>query len=330
MSPKFRNEHKWKEGAPWVNEVDEKLKQIASDHSSRPIDEQYVSVAPKEGGWDFAEGYIEKHPEFLRTVQRIVRGRSSVDEVPVGVLEAAARNPGDPTRAAMEVLRSAYNHGEAMGFSLASTPFMLTPQEARFVQWIGKFDPNVETEKERRSQVKLILNYTDLANQLLDLLHTLENARTVDDLPKFLASDGHDSLARWFGRICQFVAEERPETVEDKLLGELMRSLDDSQLRNTLGSWLAKPADSGVSSVGFSSGVADLFLSGPSILAAIGIACGAIPGCKGALKRLGYVAAEYDGPQWPFLYTFYKKASARRIARVKRVLRLAWERRSGR
>lgn len=232
------------------------------------------------------------------------------------------RYSSDARGAAIQVLRQAYNHGDAISLAKATVPFFLANQDCQFVQWIGNLD-NDSPPAVERARAKLQQDYSQLARQLLELLRTMELVGGVDNLRGFMASDGHSELVRWYGRICQVLAEESPRSVDHKLYRELIRSLDDAVLENTFRSWMANKFDAGTFSVGWTTGIAGLAADGPTSLAIAGVLAGTLPIGTGILKRLGYVSAKYTGPQWPFLYTFGRKASGRRVNRLRKALRIA-------
>lgn len=119
------------------------------------------------------------------------------------------------------------------------------------------------------------------------------------------------------------MAIERPKSIEDKVARELNRTLEAGQLQHTLRSWASRRGDATVFALGLTGAVAGPIVDGPSLLSLTGVLLGAIPVGKGLLRRLGYVSAQYSGAQWPFLYSFGREASARRIRRLRRALDLA-------
>ena len=264
-----------------------------------------------------------ENPQVLRTVQRLLQRRDRDRNIPAGVLQTGERYSFEPGGTAVQILRQAYNHGDAIAQSGAAAPFFLADRDSQFIRWIGKLDDAKDTVSARRAMVETQQDYAQLATQLLDLLRTLELAGGVRDVSDFIGSEGHTELAQWYGTLCQSVAVEQPKALEDKISRELQRRLDEARLGNTFKSWAARKDDAAVFSIGLAAGIAGLAVEGASALAVGGVVLGAIPVGKGLLKRLGFVAAEYNGPQWPYLYAFGKKASARRVNRLRRALRIA-------
>jgi hypothetical protein len=75
--------------------------------------------------------------------------------------------------------------------------------------------------------------------------------------------------------------------------------------------------------LGLATGIAGLTVDGPTGLAVAGVRLAAAPAGTGLLRRLGFVSREYSGPQWPFLFTFGKRATGWSINRLRRALRAA-------
>jgi hypothetical protein len=322
LSQQFRDRHDWA-GAKWTNGVDDEIVRIAREDSSKPPSQQRVMVAPPERGLHWAQQYIEEKPRLVRAIERAVRQRDAADNFPVGVLEEALRNGTTPEDIAVRILRGSKNHGDAIAQSQADAPFLLAPRDSQFVRWLAKVDDQESADQNVRltERAGSEPNYADLTTQLFDLLRALEIAGDVTDIGRFVGSEGHVQLARWYGRLCAQAREELPEEIENKLLNELTYRLDDASLKNSIKDWVRKPGDMALFVAGLAATVFELGSDGPSPTGLVGLAIGVAPVGKGLLKLLGFISAEYDGPQWPFLYTFGRAASARKIARLRRALR---------
>jgi hypothetical protein len=320
ISRRFRDGHPWAEGAPWIPLVDDEIRRIAEEDATKPMPQRRVIIAPAEAGKEWAEQYVVENPSVLRAVERVVH--RGADDLPAGVLETARRYSSDPRGAAVQVLRQAYNHGDAIAASGATAPFFLANQDSKFLRWIAEFDSSDDALTARRRRRSAHQDYARLADELLDLLRTLDLVGDLSDLRRFVGSEGHAQLANWYARICECAAVEHPSSIEGKLYRELAQDLDDAHLSNTLRSWLAKKEPATEFSLGLSTGVAGLAFDGPTVLSIAGVLLGALPVGRGLLKRLGFVAADYTGMQWPFLYTYGRNASGRRIGRLRRALGL--------
>jgi hypothetical protein len=322
ISRRFRDNHPWAEGARWIPLVDDEIRRIAEEDATKPTQERRVLIAPAEGGKEWAEQYVVENPSVLKAVERVVQRGAGVKDLPAGVLETALRYSSDPRGAAVQVLRQAYNHGDAIATSGATAPFFLADQDSKFLRWIGEFDGSGEPRPIKRRRRTAHQDYARLADQLVDLLRTLDLVGDVHDLHRFVGSEGHAQLANWYARICECATVEDPRSIEGKLYRELQRDLDDARLSNTMRSWLTKKEAAAELSLGLSVNVAGLAFDGATALSVAGVLLGALPVGKGLLKRLGFIAADYSGNQWPFLYTFGRNASSRRVGRLRRALGL--------
>jgi hypothetical protein len=324
LSPVFRNRHPWGEGAAWTPSVDGELRKIAETDRDLDLASRRVIVAPPERGFAWAEQYVDENAILVERVRRTVARGKPEKHIPHAVLEAIRRDDYSPRQAVTHVLRAAYNHGDALGRSGATAPFYLGHQDGQFLRWISQIDPAGKPASPRAVSHEHE-NYADLAAQLLDLLRVMEIVGGATDLHRFVGSEGHRELVRWYAAICRCVAVERPKSIEDKVAHELNRVLDDGRLQHTFRSWSSRRGEATVFALGLSTAVAGPFVDGPSLLSVAGVLLGAVPVGKGLLRRMGYVSAQYSGAQWPFLYSFGREASARRIRRLRRALDLAAE-----
>jgi hypothetical protein len=53
----------------------------------------------------------------------------------------------------------------------------------------------------------------------------------------------------------------------------------------------------------------------------MGILASAYPMGKGLARQLGYAPAEFTGPQWPFLYTYGKRARKKQLQEISDALK---------
>ncbi|MET8850059.1 hypothetical protein [Amycolatopsis sp. NPDC004625] len=284
--------------------------------------ERRVIVAPPEDGIAWAEQYVAENAALAGRIQRVIERRNPERHIPEAVLNVIRREDFGPRQAVTHVLRAAYNHGDALTRSNANVPFYLGSQDAQFLRWISQIDPGEQPHPPSPASHEHE-HYADLAAQLFDLLRVLEIAGKEPDLRRFLGSAAHRDLTRWYADICRSVAIERPKSVEDKVARELARTMEAGELQHTFRSWASRRGDATVFALGLAGAVAGPVVDGPSLLSLTGVLLGAIPVGKGLLRRLGYVSAQYTGAQWPFLYSFGREASARRIRRLRRALDLA-------
>jgi hypothetical protein len=322
LSRTFRDRHPSGEGAAWTTSVDGELMKFAEADRNLDPSERRVIVAPPEDGIAWAEQYVANNATLVGRIQRVIERGKPERHIPQAVLDAIRREDFSPRQAVAHVLRAAYNHGDALTRSNANVPFYLGSQDAQFLRWISQIEPG-----EQLSPPSPVSHehehYADLASQLFDLLRVMEIAGGETDLRRFLGSAAHGDLTRWYAAICRSVAIERPKSIEDKVARELDRTLEAGQLQHTFRSWAYRRGDATVFALGLAGAVAGPIVDGPSLLSLTGVLLGAIPVGKGLLRRLGYVSAQYSGAQWPFLYSFGREASARRIRRLRRALDLA-------
>ncbi|VVJ23042.1 Uncharacterised protein [Amycolatopsis camponoti] len=315
-----RNDHPW-EGAAWTPSVDDELMKFAEADRDREASERRVTVASPEPGMRWAKDHFEENGELVAKVTRVLKGRAPEKDIPIGVLETARRYENDPRKTVEHILRDVCNHGDAIALSGAEAPFFLSPRDSQFLRWIDS-TTQAPSSAGRRQQH---LDHAELAAQLLALLRTMEISGGATDLDRFMGSEGHEELTRWYASICRCVALERPKSLEGKVSRELNRALDGGRLHNTLRSWMSRKVEAPVFALGLATTIAGPFVDGPSMLSLAGVLLGAIPVGNGVLRRLGYVPAQYTGAQWPFLYSFGHEASAKRIRRLRRALDLAAE-----
>ncbi|WP_157535295.1 hypothetical protein [Nocardia inohanensis] len=318
MSSAFRDNHYWA-GAKWTRGVDDVIRRIAEEDKDKADIDKRVRIVPPAQGKERAQEYLTENPRVIGSVTRAARRGGAI---PDGVLETAHRLASDPRGVAEAVFQQAFNHAEAYCDSAAEAPFFLSQSDSRFLKWMSEVHPGEsESGSIRRAQQRRA-NYAELATQLRRLLRTLETSGTVDHISGFVRSDAHDQLISWFSSLCRSVAYENPDLLDDKVFRELSRQLDTAELKNTLRSWVAKPD----SVIGFTGGAitaaGGLVFDGVTQWAIAGGFFAALPVGKGLLQRLGYIPAEYTGPQWPFIYAFGKPASNRRIRRLNRALAL--------
>jgi hypothetical protein len=317
----FRNNHRWA-GAQWVREIDDALKSIATSDELLHFNERRVALAEKERGDEWADSHIEQNPELVATIHSAISAPDAATHFPPGVIETAMSSAEDPRGVVRHVVRDAYNHDAAIAQSGTRTPFLLAPKEARFHQLLesirsasdvefpaGPADVNLEPAE-----------FAELTSEVLRVLRHLELSG-VTKMSTFMGSGGHALLADWMKRACESLNRSDARSVRGEIISRLREEFDGGKLRNDW-SDIFGTHTSAVGFIGTGVGVTESIVNEISVYGALGLATGAYAIGHGLAQRLGYAAAEYDGPQWAFIYAFGRRASRRRKARLGQTLDL--------
>lgn len=315
-----RDEHPW-EGARWYPPIDDALKAIfENDESETDPRRRRVLAARDEGGRVWAEDYIDSHPGEVDRWYRIGHGRQARDRIPAGTYEAVLRVPDDRRQVARAVLRDAYNHGQAIIDAGADCPVLLAPSDARFLKIISSVpadgNPTAGIGEQRRL-ARTHHNLGTLTRTLVEDLGKLEPHRA--DLADFIGHEGHTLLVAWFAALAEEVKREDPRRVDEKASRALRDGLAGGRFDGFstagLGRRLAPTMDFAAAAVGVSTAALGVALS-QDALGVLGMLACAYDVGNGLGKHLGWIPAQFDGPQWPFLYMYGQQATQRRRREV--------------
>lgn len=335
ISRDFRDSYVF-HGARWNESFDRVLKKMCEDDASRPVEQRRVVAAPPEEGWQWAEEYLADKPGQVTKLNRIARGKTATSKIPAGTLQAAFRYADDdPFRLAQAILRDAYNHGQAIKLSGAQAPFWLSPTDKTFATILrdtaapGQHtaDRSFRGPDATASAAPADETSAEIASQLLNILRLLDigapSLHRGKDLDGFLLSEGRQEMVTWLSRVCNLLKVTEASKLDRAVITMLRADLDHAGFSRPLREMIRHPATTAVGAVGLVTTVLGSVTdpSGPVTLA--GLFAAAFPVAQTLFRSLGYVPADYTGPQWPFLYAYGSPATKRNVIRLLNVLREA-------
>lgn len=335
FSRDFRDSYAFPE-ARWNENFDRALKKMCEDDASRPVEQRRVVAAPPEGGWQWAEEYLADKPGQVTRLNRLARGKTAMSKIPAGTLQAAFRYADDdPFRLAQAILRDAYNHGQAIKLSGAQAPFWLSPTDKTLATILrDSAAPGQRTagrslggRDATASAAPADETSAEIAVQLLDVLRLLDigapSLHRGKDLDAFLLSEGRQEMVTWLSRVCNLLKVTEAGKSDRAVITVLRAEIDHAGFSRPMREMIRHPATAAVGAVGLVTTVLGSVTdpSGPVTLA--GLFAAAFPVAQTLFRSLGYVPADYTGPQWPFLYTYGSPATKRNVTRLLNVLREA-------
>jgi len=340
----WRNGQPWA-GAAWDNNIDNHIKNVCEEDSSLPKAQRRVVVAPPEMGDKWAEEYLEQNPQQIKTWLNILKRAGSRNQIPGGSLEYALRNIDEPRTAVLRILRDACNHGQAIAFAEVDAPFLTNGVHNKFLRTLAGAPAWREDREDEDmlsslpakhdATVDIDTGLGNLAAQMSEILNHLGSFGGTEggprSLDKFMRGAGRQELMQWMRSLCGLLAHQKVKELNGKLLADLQAQLDDSRISGLLESWLSNKDESAIGLVGLIStiistatdptGMAIPDLAGAGMI--MGILASAYPVGKGLVRQLGYAPAEFTGPQWPFLYTYGKRARKNQLQEIRDILRKA-------
>jgi hypothetical protein len=325
-------------GARWDAQIDGAILAIhlSEERANTPPPERRVVVAPPECGYDAAKELLGDHPEWADTLYQAFESPST-RRIPIGIRETVLRDLEDlkhglvpiEVAVARTILRDAKNHADAMTLSGAHAPFLLSSDDTDFLDFLGQLHAPMyaygESDNTRGPQIQArlgsltreVISLVTQMDDLRDRLHSLEEDRSI---LAWIGSEGHRLITAWLLEMCRVIGNA-DDGAEDESLVDLLRheitrgwmksgrtvnrSHEEKQLRPVDAMEelsirvLGKGAAFGLSDVGMED----------------------LPRGGGLTERLGWIRAEYNGPQWPYLYIFGKRATRRRRQTLLRELR---------
>jgi hypothetical protein len=336
-SRNFRDSHPFP-GARWTESFDGVLKKMSEEDASRPLQQRRVVAAPPEEGWQWAEEYLAGNPGQVAKWNRVARGKASASKIPAGTLQAAFKYAGDdPFRLAQAILRDAYNHGQAIRLSGAQAPFWLSPADRMFLRVLrdtadpGPHVANRSRGRQTRTAPVAHLEHppvdeagVEMAAQLLNILRLLDigspGLHRGKDLDEFLRGEGHREMVAWLSRICGRLKVAEARNLDRAVINALRADLDRAGFSRPLREMIKQPAATAVGAVGIVTTVMGYAIDPSGPLSIAGLFAAAFPVAKELFRSLGYIPADYTGPQWPFLYAYGSQATKRNVTRLLNVL----------
>lgn len=330
QDPRWRDTQRWP-GTEWDEYIDGAIKAICNEDASKPLSDQRVVIAPPEGGWGWAATYLEANPGEIARWQQVLKSENKRKAIPLGTREAAMRDLDDPFKSAQRILRDAYNHGQAIVFSGADTPFLLQRTHREFLRILARAPASpglplvgAGPVPQQAPPETLRLATADLAAQLLQILDELDvHARSrgrKDSLDDFISGEGRQDLMRWMSRIFLFVKETDARNVSNLLVGQLKSDLSQGRFESFLKGFKNRPGEESLAIVGVISAVLSLLPTpgNPETIAGVGAAL--YPVGKGLARQMGWASSRFNGPDWPFLYAYGTRPKRRQQSELQYVL----------
>ncbi|MFE9692834.1 hypothetical protein [Micromonospora sp. NPDC005806] len=329
-SESFRNAHPFGPSARWVPRIDDEIKRLLDEDKSRPPRERRVIEAPPEDGYEWADSHMDQHREAIRRLYEVYR--RTPRQIPGGTMDTIARNLTKRTIAHSEVaivvktmLRDARNHGMAFKISDADIAMHLSRVDLGFMQILAD-QAGVPSLVRPRGEVQSIAApMGELALQTIEVLRRLDEfaGGRAPDLRRFLDGSGRADLLKWMRRTCDSLKLIAPAELDGAVLHHLRHQLEHEKFHDSiLAAWRRSRLDAAAGVMGAVTSIADAAFGAPSLWAAGGFGAIVFSGTRTILRNLGYIPADFDGPQWPFLYALGAKTTRRRRDRLLQFLKL--------
>jgi hypothetical protein len=336
-SRNFRDSHPFP-GARWTENFDGALKRMCEDDASLPVQRRRVVAAPPEGGWQWAGEYLTDNPGLVGKWNRLARGKAAASKIPAGTLQSAFKYAGDDEfRLAQAILRDAYNHGQAINLSGAQAPFWLSPTDRMFITVLrdtaapgqhaaapGRGRQTGTARVAPPEPPPVDETSAEIAAQLLNILRLLDigapGLHRGKDLDEFLCGEGRQEMVTWLSRLCSQLKVTEARDLDHAVINALRANLDHAEFSKPLREMLKQPAATAVGAVGLVTTVMGYAIDPSGPLSIAGLFAAAFPVAKELFQSLGYIPADYTGPQWPFLYSYGSPATKRNVARLLNVL----------
>jgi hypothetical protein len=146
----------------------------------------------------------------------------------------------------------------------------------------------------------------ELARLLAEL--DLQGPPDLRRLRRFLRGSGHRDLVTWMSGICTEYEQHRPRDVDKVVFDRLKQELGRASFESFTQGPRRHPDDAGIGAIGAVAGVVGMATAGVGWVPALALGAAVYPVGKGLVRELGFIPAAFDGPQWPFLYTYGRAA----------------------
>lgn len=337
-SETFRNKHPFP-GAAWNKDFDGKLRKMMKADESKPRPEQRVVAAQPESGMDRAEELLAENPGQIS----YWNAPANQNKIPAGTLEAARRYAkGDPERLAQSILRDAWNHGEASRDAEAEVRFLLTLRDRQFLDVLMEAASGVGHEESGNQDKPAAVHATasarrpvprtistKLTEQLLGLLDILDTSAPRRGLPgslhKFLGGKGHKALVSWLNSMCEQYKYYNTKVLDNAVINELRADLSQAEFGKPLHDLVTDPGATSVGAIGLTCAIISSVVDPVNPVTIGGIFGAAYPVFAGSSRAIGLAPPSFNGPQWPFLYTYGRRARQRQFQHLLYVLRKGTE-----
>jgi hypothetical protein len=324
--PRCRDTPRWP-GTVWNSQIDGDIRRRAEEEEGTAAAERRVVIAPEEHGYDWADNYLFQHPEESLKWYRRARRKDASATIPGGTLKAVRDLGEDRVAVARRILRDAYNHGRALLESGARVPILQSFTHRKFVEVLaqappsagGTTGPQTPVAGTDRAQLDGVSSMT---GELVKILTALDLQGDPDPkrLDRFLRGAGHRELVRWMSDICAEYERHRQQVVDAVILDRLEQELGHASFDSFTQGLKRRPDDAGVGAVGLVAGIVGIATAGIGWLPALGLGATVYPVGKGLVRELGLIPAGFDGPQWPFLYTYGGAARKGQLETIRNAL----------
>jgi len=322
MSRPFRNNHNWPLAA-WTPAIDDAIKSIATDDQSQPRNERRVLIEPNEIGAGLAPDHVAANPDQVQQIYASLTAADAHSNFPVGVVEKARRNAGNPTAVVTDIVRDAYNHDAALAAAFSRTPFMLAPREAAFNQLLEGVRATSPVQFPRIGSPQALTpgEVSELTSEVLRVLDLLESSHDTPSLEGFMRSGGQRLLAEWMAQNCESLGRTGATSIQGEIAARLLQEFDQNRLDDDWSSIFVN-LSSVTGGAGLAWGIADpLAQQQLDIYGGVGLALGLFPVGYQLAQKVGLVDNRYRGhTQWAFLYAFGNAPSRRGGKKLRKTL----------
>jgi hypothetical protein len=120
--------------------------------------------------------------------------------------------------------------------------------------------------------------------------------------------------------LCAAPAMSESDGKNRAVINALRADLDHAGFSRPLREMISQPAETAVGAIGLVATAMGYAIDPSGPLSIAGLFAAAFPVAKELFRSLGYVPADYTGPQWPFLYAYGSPATKRNVTRLLNVL----------
>jgi hypothetical protein len=229
---------------------------------------------------------------------------------------------------ARRILRDAHNHGRALLESRARVPILQSFTHRKFVEVLAQAPPTKEETAPRHTRVSdtsrapRLDDLSAMTGELVKILIALDLKDRPDPkrLDRFLHGSGHRDLVAWMSGMCNEYERHQPQVIDAFILDRLKQDLGRASFDSFVQGLKRRGDDASVGAVGVVAGIVGLATGGVGWLPALGLGATVYPVGKGLVRELGFIPASFDGPQWPFLYTYGRAAKKGQLEKVRDAL----------
>ncbi len=189
----YRNNHPWKEGAPWSG-YDQQLLDFYNEDLKKKPEERRVCAAPNAQGSAYAgKEMANQHSKAVVAAKELIENNRIPGDWGVRIKEKMSLD--DKVK---EVLRHAHNN--VLALKEAQSDLMIFPTSDSipplFVSSAGEMPDYKPDEHEREEREQFL-------NAGIKILYKLQTFRNAGILSKFMKSPHRKELVWWFDKACE-------------------------------------------------------------------------------------------------------------------------------